>query len=48
MMQNTNNPLKIKGNTSFFVDLPENIWYFENFYVLLQEISDIWYLDSKF
>lgn len=32
-----NNPLKIKGNTSFFVDLPENIWYFESFCVLLQK-----------
>lgn len=47
-MQNTNNPLKIKGNTSFFVDLPENIWYFENFCVILHEISDIRYLESKF
>ena len=27
--------------------MPENIWYFENFCVLLQEISDIGYLESK-
>ena len=32
----------------FFVDLPGNIWYFENFCVFLQEISDIWYFESKF
>lgn len=36
-----NNPLKIKGNTSFFVDLPENIWYFENFCVFLHKINRI-------
>ena len=32
----------------FFVDLPENIWYFENFCVFLLEISDIWNLKNKF
>lgn len=32
----------------FFVDLPENIWYFENFCVFLQEISDIWNKKNKF
>jgi len=40
--------LKIKGNYDFFVDLPGNIWYFENFCVFLQEISDICYLENKF
>ena len=28
--------------------MPGNIWYFENFCVFLQEISDIRYLESKF
>lgn len=32
----------------FFVDLPENIWYFENFCVFLQEISDIWNKKTNF
>ena len=36
-VQNTNNPLKIKGNIIFFVDLPGNIWYFENFCVFLHK-----------
>ena len=31
--KNTNNFLKIKENNNLFVDLPGNIWYFENFCV---------------
>lgn len=31
-----------------FFDLPENIWYFENFCVFLQEISDIGIIKTNF
>ena len=33
---------KSKEIPAFFVDLPENIWYFENFCVILHEISVSW------
>lgn len=42
-----NDSLKIKGNYDFFVDLLGNIWYFENFCVFLQEISDIRYFKTN-
>lgn len=34
-----NNSLKIKGKCNLFVDLPENIWLFDNFCVFLHKIN---------